>query len=104
MDLLYVTFPFAERTYPLFLQAESLFWMLHEGIKMAVADILRCQRLTAFGVVLFYFNLNELSPIMVPSANMYTLYVPACRNSSTSQYAVTSCSSPVYSMYFLMEY
>ena len=45
MDLLYVTFPFAERTYPLFLQAESLFWMLHEGVKKAVADILRCQRL-----------------------------------------------------------
>ena len=51
-----------------------------------------------------YFKLKELLPIIIPSEKIYTLYVPAAKYSATSQYTLTVCSSPLYSMYFLIEY
>ena len=44
--------------------------------------------------------LNDFSPIILLSEKIYTLYVPPGKYSSTSQYTVTFCSSPVYSIYF----
>ena len=50
-----------------------------------------------------YFTEKFLEPIILPSANTLTLYVPSPRNSFTFQYIVTGVSFPVYSMVFFIE-